>query len=160
MSPIYQGTISVFHHHIYPPLFPPSSPLGNRSSETWPFKCVVTDKVTAQLYVPFLCVCVFSPADVRTTKTKEDEEQLSYLSSPRSHPSELDLTLEDGCGPVVHALTPDGSKALLLCSLEEWLDSLGILYGRQGWDSGDRWFCPLVLTDISLRDCICVLWPL
>lgn len=65
-----------------------------------------------------LCVyvCVFCPEDVHTTKTKGDEEQLSPLPSLKSHPSELDLTLEDGCGPVVHALTLDGSKALLLSS--------------------------------------------
>lgn len=93
----------------------PPSPMGNRSSETWPFKCVVMDKVTAQLYVCALsvCMCVFLPADVYTTKTKGVKEQFSHLLSLRSHPSELDLTLEDGCGPVVQAPTLDGSKALL-----------------------------------------------
>lgn len=55
----------------------------------------------------------FFPEDVYTSKTKGDEKQLNPLSSLRSHPSGLDLTLEDGCGPVVHTLTPDGSKAPL-----------------------------------------------
>ena len=34
-------------------------------------------------------------------------------SSPRSHPSELHLTLEESCGPAASALTLDESKALL-----------------------------------------------
>lgn len=100
------------------PFFLPPSLMGNRSSETQPFKCVVMDKVTAQLYACTfsVCMCEFSPADVYTTKTKGDKEQLSPLSYLRSHPSELDLTLEDRRGPVVHSLTLDGSKAPLLCS--------------------------------------------
>lgn len=62
-------------------------------------------------------MCVFLPADVHTIRgKKEDKEQLSHLLYPRSHPSELDLTLEDRCAPVVHALTLNGYKALLLCS--------------------------------------------
>eukprot|EP00064_Thunnus_orientalis_P006028 superscaffoldBa00000609_g6042 len=108
--------------------------MGNRSSETRPFKCVVMDKVTAQLYACTfsVCMCEFSPADVYTTKTKGDKEQLSPLSYLRSHPSELDLTLEDRRGPVVHSLTLDGSKAPLLCSGSQ----------RSGWthQAYCKWF--------------------
>ncbi|KAG8002545.1 hypothetical protein GBF38_015000 [Nibea albiflora] len=59
---------------------------------------------------------VFSHVSCECTRQKGDEERLSHLSSLRSHLSEMDLTLEDGRGPVVHALALDGSKAPLLCS--------------------------------------------
>lgn len=62
-----------------------------------------------------VCMCFF-PEDVHTSKAKGDEKQLNPLSSLRSHPSGLDLTLEDGCGPVVRTLTLDGSKAPLVSS--------------------------------------------
>lgn len=132
--------------HLRPPP-PPPYPMGSHSPETWPVKCVVMDKVTAQLYVCmygfWVYVCAFT--EIYTTKTKGDiGMELSHLLPPRSHPSEVDLTLEDSCGPVP---TLDGSKALLQGSGSR----------RSGWTNYayckvDRWgtqgslFCPLVMS--------------
>lgn len=80
-------------------------------------------------------------------RQKGDEEQLSHRLSLRSHLSEMDLTLEDGRGPVVHALALDGSKALLLCSESQqrsgWTHQVYCKADRCG-TLGTLWFCPLV----------------
>lgn len=59
---------------------------------------------------------------------QRQKETRSHLSSLRSHPSDLDPTLEDRCSPMVHALILDGSKVPLLWlrEPEEWSDSLDI----------------------------------
>jgi len=113
LSPIYQGTIELFHHHIY--LFSlPSSPMGNSSTETWLFKCVVKGKGTVHMYVCTLSVsvCLLLPPDIYTRKTKADVDQLNHLMSRMSHLSELHLTLVNECS---HGTALNGSKALLLC---------------------------------------------
>ncbi|KAK5863840.1 hypothetical protein PBY51_000837 [Eleginops maclovinus] len=68
------------------------------------------DKVTAQLSVYTLSVGIFIYSCIHHKDKKGDKELLSHLLSLRSHPSALDLTLEDGCGPVEHALTLDGPR--------------------------------------------------
>lgn len=55
----------------------------------------------------FLGACVFFPLKIQP-KTGE--------GLGRCYPSELGVTLENGCGPVAYTLTQDGSKALLLSS--------------------------------------------
>lgn len=135
--------------HLAPFFFLLPSLVGNRSSETWPFKCVAIDKVTAQLYVcvQSVCMCLLLSSDVYTTKTKEDKDQLRHLFSLRSHSSELDLTRVDGCCPQVHALILDRSKALRRCS-RSWRSGCT----HQVYCEADRcvtqgtlWLCPLVL---------------
>lgn len=81
LSPIYQGTIGVFYHH---PLFPSSLPHGKHSSETWPFKYVVMDKVTAQLDVrvyTFVCMCVLFQR-MYTPQRQRETRSSSTLSHP------------------------------------------------------------------------------
>lgn len=75
---------------------------------------MVMDKVTVQLHVCedfFLGACVFFPAE-----DPPDRGRALAVPCLRRDPSELGVTLEDGCGPVVYTLTQDGSKALLLSS--------------------------------------------
>lgn len=66
------------------------------SSDMPPFRCVVMDKVRILLNTVFLCPSAFS------TPHKDKRIQLSPLPLLQSHPSDLDLTLEDACGPVLH----------------------------------------------------------
>lgn len=58
----------------------------------------------------FLGACVFFSAE------DPPEDRGRARPSHRRYPSELGVTLEDGCSPVAHTLTQDGSKALLLSS--------------------------------------------
>lgn len=57
--------------------------MGNRSLETCPFKCVVMDKVIAQLcmYVCFVCVCVRFYCNIYHKDKGRDigMDRLSYL---------------------------------------------------------------------------------
>lgn len=65
------------------------------------------------VHVDFLGVCVsFFREDPLAVKAEEGWA----VPDLRCHPSELGLTLEDGCGPMEHTLTQDRSKALLLSS--------------------------------------------
>lgn len=75
---------------------------------------MVMDKVAVRLHVSedfFRCMCVLSAED-----PPEDRGRALAVPCLRRDPSELGVTLEDGCGPVVYTLTRDGSKALLLAS--------------------------------------------
>lgn len=115
LSPIYQRTIVVFHYRIYP-LFPYSLPHGNPLIRNTAIQvCGHRQGHSPTVRISTFCVYFYLPM-YTPQRQKGDKEQLRHLMSLRSHPSELDLTLEDGCGPVVHALTLDGSKALLLGS--------------------------------------------
>lgn len=92
-----------------PPFFPPSSPMGNRSSETWPFKCVVTDKVTAQLYVPFLCACVCFCLQMYEPQRQRETRSSSAISRPRG---------------VIHQnwIWPWRTDVVLWCTHSPWMD--------------------------------------
>lgn len=158
LSPIYQGTIVVFHHCIHAlSQFPP--PVGNHSPETWPFKCVVMDKVRAVLRVCVrVCVCVWLKHTPQRQSETSGRRRSTIFLSLRSHSSETDLTLENRCGIT---LTLDGSKALLCPGSHRrsaWTNYAYCKADRCGTQGSP--LCPQPWAGISLCECLCVLWPL
>lgn len=93
---------------------------------------MVMDKVTVHVGVDFFEVCFFFPTKIRTPRRQKEG---SAVPCARRHPSELGLTLEDGCGPRgahAHPGRVQGSAAVLGEPVE-LQDSLG----AEGW--GTLW---------------------
>lgn len=93
-----------------PPFFLPPFPMGNHSSETRPFRCVVTDKVAAVTnctYVHFF-VCIFTR---RRTRHKDKGRQ--GAARPSSRPWR-----------VIHQrwIWPWRTDVVLWCTHSPWID--------------------------------------